>query len=495
MNKIVLLFKKNWILIIILLLGIFLRTYKSYEYFSYAHDLDLAAWIVRDVVVDKHIRLIGQETSTQGIFIGPLYYYLQIPFYLLFNMQPTGLIVMATLFGIFSIWSFYYIFANVFQKKDIGYIAGFIYAISFSTVMNDRGTVPTTPVFLWTGWFFYALDLIYKGNHRKAFITLGVLIALIWHLNFGLVVLLTLIPFALYFSKKRIIVKDLVPGRLYLFILSLPLIAFEIKHGFIQTKALITSLIQDQGSQLTLIDQSKRVYHISSQIITNIIWYPDQIYYYIVPLLTLIMTVYYFFKKKISKYIFWIIILWSIPTLIFFSLYSKILSEYYLNGIILAWITMITLILYNLLAHKILRIFGYIFLVIFIFINISKMLNFQDNREGYIYRRAIVSDIRKDAEAKGYPCVAVSYITKPGYNLGYRYLFVLENMHVNNPESLSPVYTIVFPLDDTLFPVHKTFGAIGLIYPDYSRYNKEDVQKSCSGENSNLTDPMFGFTK
>ena len=125
--------------------------------------------------------------------------------------------------------------------------------------------------------------------------------------------------------------------------------------------------------------------------------------------------------------------------------------------------------------------------------NLQLMLSLE---EGGMMHLITLESIGGNADIyKGYPCVAVSYITKPGYNLGYRYLFVLENMHVNNPESLSPVYTIVFPLDDTLFPVHKTFGAIGLIYPDYSRYNKEDVQKSCSGENSNLTDPMFGFTK
>ena len=77
------LFIKNLPLILILLLGVFLRTYKALELFAYAHDQDLAAWIVRDIIFNKHIRLIGQETSTQGIFVVSLYYYLQVPFYLI----------------------------------------------------------------------------------------------------------------------------------------------------------------------------------------------------------------------------------------------------------------------------------------------------------------------------------------------------------------------------------------------------------------------------
>ena len=56
-------------------------------------------------------------------------------------------------------------------------------------------------------------------------------------------------------------------------------------------------------------------------------------------------------------------------------------------------------------------------------------------------------------------------------------------------------FKIVFPLNERLYPVGKTFGAIGLIYPNYSSYTKEMVESSCLGANSNLTDPMFGFTK
>jgi hypothetical protein len=127
--------------------------------------------------------------------------------------------------------------------------------------------------------------------------------------------------------------------------------------------------------------------------------------------------------------------------------------------------------------------------------NLYKFFTLNVNRSGYLYRKAIVAEIKKDSLKHGYPCISISYITDPGYELGYRYFFWLADLHVNHPDSMSPVYTIVFPLNDKLFPVDVTFGALGLIYPDYSRYTQEEVQISCSGENSNLTDPMFGFTQ
>ena len=68
--------ENNWILILIAAIGLFLRLYKGREMFMYNHDQDLAGWIIKDVIVNHHFRLIGQLTSTPGIFIGPYFYYL-----------------------------------------------------------------------------------------------------------------------------------------------------------------------------------------------------------------------------------------------------------------------------------------------------------------------------------------------------------------------------------------------------------------------------------
>ena len=67
-------------------------------------------------------------------------------------------------------------------------------------------------------------------------------------------------------------------------------------------------------------------------------------------------------------------------------------------------------------------------------------------------------------------------------------------MHVNRPISLSPVYTIVYP-HSLVDRIDEGFGSLGLIYPEYGRYNEAEVEKTCQGENSNLTDPVFGYTQ
>jgi hypothetical protein len=153
----------------------------------------------------------------------------------------------------------------------------------------------------------------------------------------------------------------------------------------------------------------------------------------------------------------------------------------------------LTLSFYTLLISKKFKLFGLLLLLGFFYININRFFNHKVNKSGYIQRKAVVEEIKNDAAIHGYPCVSVSYITDPGYEFGYRYMFYLANLHVNKPKSESPVYTIVFPLRDDII-VDKTFGALGLIYPDYTGYNQIGVEESCSGENQNLTEPMWGFT-
>jgi len=124
------------------------------------------------------------------------------------------------------------------------------------------------------------------------------------------------------------------------------------------------------------------------------------------------------------------------------------------------WILIISITLSVLAKKRIMKITVAAVLGLYAVWNIRLILNSQGDQTGYLQRKAIVAEIDKDAKAHNYPCVSVSYITSPGYNLGYRYFFYLNKMHVNQPESGSPVYTIVFPLS-LVDKVDKRFGSLG----------------------------------
>lgn len=486
--------KSNWQIILIVFLGLILRIYHNGELFSYNHDNDLAGWVVKDILVNKHLRLIGQETSTQGIFIGGLFYYLQIPFYLLFRMDPIGATYLGMLLGAFYIVGIYLILKNVFSK-NIGLIGSLVYSVFFVFIFNDREIVPTQPVIFWSFVYFWALADIIKGNVKRGLLVNGILFALIWHLNFALLISSPLLLIALWFSRKKFKISYLFLTIAEFSVISIPLIYFEIRHSFVQSKAFIASLTTNQHDIVKGYDKVVQVYHLISKNYYSI-FLPSLNFpkYEQLMFLVIILFLYLFFKLKKYRKIFILMLVWFLLYFSFFSAYSKIVSEYYLSGIQFIPVILLSLFIDSLISKKKFASYGLLILVILVFENIYRFFTIPVNRSGYVERKAIVDQINVDAQLHGYPCIAISYITDPGYDLGYRYFFWLDKIHVNKPSSGSPVYTIVFPLNDRLFPADKTFGALGLIYPDYSRYTKDTVAKSCSGENSNLTDPMFGFT-
>src|SRR3989338_4372970 len=238
------------IIIAILIIGLFFRTYKLIERFGFGHDGDLYSWIVKDIAIDHHPRLVGQVTSTDGIFVGPFFYYLLVPFYLLFNMDPIGSAYFPLLVAAATILSYYFVLSKLLNKQ-IGILAAFLHSIGWSTIGFDRWMVPTITTKLWAIWYLYALILISRGKFCGLAL-LGLLIGLIWHVHLALLPTLLAVPVALLLSKK-IPPKKWILFALIAFVLSsLPLVIFEIKHNFIQFNALTNSFGESLGGSVGL---------------------------------------------------------------------------------------------------------------------------------------------------------------------------------------------------------------------------------------------------
>jgi hypothetical protein len=494
MNKLIKIVKNNWLFLLILAFGMFFRIYKPYQWFAYTHDQDLAAWFIKDVVFDRHIRLIGQETSSKGIFIGPLFYYLQIPFYAIFNWDSKGSVWLPVFLSLFSIWSYYFVFSKMFNKR-VGLIACAISSFSYLIIFIEREVAPTMPVMLWTVWFLYSVWLILKGK-QKAYILLGLLGGLIWDLNLALALLTPIVLLAQIFSKKKFNFKYLAIALSIFMVLMLPFFAFEARHGFQQTKSLVATFTtqkdytQGTGHGFAKLDRVMQLVNKNANAIflDSVFNNPAVWMVYLLVILFAILVI----KKKISWQMATLMIVWQILFVLFFTFNSINTSEYYLNGMNVIWILISALAIGNLFEKN--KYLGTVFILAIICINVYAYTRYVVNDSGYIQRKAIAKFIAEDAKKHGYPCVSVSYITTPGNNLGYRYFYFLEKLHVNLPKSESPVYTIVFP-HSMVDRIDKSFGALGLVLPDYARYNQKDVDQSCMGEDANIAEPMFGFTK
>ena len=493
--------QKNSLLILVLglvlLIGLWFRTYAIVDRFEFAHDGDLYSWFVKNVVVDKHIRLIGQLTTAPGIFIGPLFYYALIPFFLLTKMDPIGTLIPITLFGLATIASYYSVFSKLFNKSA-GIIAAFLHSVLISPVYFDRAVVPSTPTHIWMVWYFYCVISIVRGNYRVLWI-LGLLLGLIWHIHIALLpALIALIP-AVILAKKLPSRKGIFVFLLSLTLTSIPLILFEVRHNFSQTKAFMENFTTPHNTEPPGFEKLNHVLIKITRNFERLFFYPSSapISPRILLWGTLISSIFLIHKKLLTKKDLTVAFVWFGGIIAFYSLSSSQLSEYYFTNIEVIYIAIVSLWFAWLFNRSKWRKYVVVaFLLIVGIKNAHYLITQEFYQKGYNERRELAEFITEDSREKGYPCVAVSYITSPGEDVGFRYFFWLENLHVNKPISGSPVYSIVQPRHLAQGQNEKHFGQIKVIPPPKNEVkSKEEVKKSCSGENSNLADPMFGFTK
>lgn len=483
------------LLCLILIIALFFRAYKLIEWFEFAQDGDLYSWIVKDIVVDKHLRLIGQLTTAPGIFIGPAFYYILIPFFLVARMDPVGAVIPITLIGVLTVASYYYVFSKLFNK-EAGLVIAFLYAILLSLVIFDRRVVPSTPTNLWLVWYFYTVLMIRRGNF-SVLPLLGVLIGLIWHIHIALAPALIAVPVALVFSGKIPPLKQIFLSVFAFFVTSLPLILFEARHNFSQTTSFIQNLFINQGGGTGFEKMQLVIIKMFGDII-RLFFYPQGlpfINHYLFIALLLLSGLLLVKKQLLHIRELTIFYVWIGTIILFYTFSSTIISEYYFANIEIIFLTIAALLLY--LLYKSSRLGKYwtigILLVVF-FKNSFFILTTDIYHKGYVERKGAAAFITEDAQKHGLPCVAISYITSPGENVGFRYFFFLNNLKTTQIQEGAATYSIVLPPHLAQGQNEKLFGQIKIIPPEKIPPTAE-ITKSCSGQNANLTDPLFGFTK
>ncbi len=480
------------ILGLILLIALFFRTYQLTERFAFAHDGDLYSWIVKDIAVDHHFRLIGQLTSAEGVFIGPLFYYLLVPFFLISKMDPIRVTLLGTIIGMLAVISYYFVLTRLFNRT-VGLVSAFLHASLFATVDFDRWIVPTLPAKLWTIWYLYVIIKLSRGNFSVLPI-LGILIGLIWHVHIALLPTLLVIPATIILAKKLPSIKQVLLFLAALIITSLPLIIFELRHNFLQTTSLIANFSIQHGGETGL----PKFIQVTEMIAKNIN------YLFLAPqslsqnlklpfMLLILLSSVLLIKSKILKSKEALILLtWLLSVVLFFTFSSTIISEYYFANLEIIFILLVSLLITLLIQYSKTARYLTIFILILVLLkNANFFINLTPYKVGYIYRKAAAGYITQDAKNKGYPCIGITYITAAGENVGFRYFFYLNNQHLVHPSYDVPVYNIVLPFHYSS-EVKEKFGVIGVI-PPTSIPTKETIQKSCETPNTNLTDSLFGY--
>lgn len=237
-------FLKFWPLGLIIVLTFILRVVRIEELFYFTYDESIPAFVGRNFYTFGKLPLIGGVTPF-GFHLTPYFYWLLSFIISISKLNPTSWGIAGALLSTFTTFAIYKVGITFFNKK-VGFFAAILWAFSYLANIYDRH--------FWALWWgpliclatLYSLAKIIKGEKIYVFL-LGVI--LIWSIttdpsNLVFIFLATLVYI---FCKIRISKPEVAILLVTLFSL-LPLIIFDLRHNFANTKPLVNYLSSDKST-------------------------------------------------------------------------------------------------------------------------------------------------------------------------------------------------------------------------------------------------------
>ncbi len=253
---------KNKTTLIILALGILFRLALT-QNGNFLFNMDNARDFVdvREMVELGKLRLTGPLSAIEGLYNGPLWYYLLSIPYFLTNGDPYGAIIMEILLWVIGGYFLLKLVKN-FGRWIILPI-GFVWVVSDYVVLANRYSFNPNPIVLLTPFLIYLLVEYLKTGKGIFIISSWFFGGLFFNLEMNIGVFIPLIIFlSLFLTKNTKFFKDKFfwLGTLVFIGLLMPQIMFDIKHNFIMSKGVVRFLSESSGSKFNLIKRASIIW-------------------------------------------------------------------------------------------------------------------------------------------------------------------------------------------------------------------------------------------
>lgn len=448
------------LLTIFLLLAIFVRFYNFPAWYGFDYDQEINAWIAKTIAINHHLVLIGPETSTGGMYVGPFFNYVIAIFFALGSMNPQSGIVINIILSTLTISTVFFAGKKIFGLK-IAIIAATIYAFSFNLTSFDRVLWNPTPIPLISLLnFFFLWQYIQQGKKWQLIGFLSML-GLMFHLHFTAIFIAFFNTTALIFFGRKFFWKkfeNYLLTILVLFPFFLPLIVFDLRHNFLNFTHFINFFFHSATGTITfsLLRFSK--------LLTIIVEFTRAAFSndpnFLLDLIigaTLILSVFYGLKKGSKSNLFFKLTILEISALILpLSFYQGTLPAHYFLFLLPLLILVISFLLIKMKYGVLL------FLIPFLYFNFAKSLT-TVNGLSLKSKHDAVKWVVDNSRGQTFK---VDFISDPGLKTGFKYLFWLENSELIEDMTVETQkkYKIIIPYylvpEEDLFT---RFGGIGIV--------------------------------
>lgn len=419
-------------------------------------------------ILHGNLTLLGPTSSVGGFFLGPIYYYLAAPFFLLFNYSPVGPSVMVALLSVATVWLMYKIGKEFFNKR-VGLIAAFFYSISPLVINYSHSSWNPNVLPISSLLTLYVVYIALKRNSWRWFILIGFLLGIGMQLHY-LVIFLCVVVF-FYILLARLVEKIKSPLKILLkeyflifigFIIGWsPFLLFEARHEFRNIKNIFEFVFKSGetggnshffqtigdvffklfGRLIFSFPQTIDFYRFDKLLIS--FWYYAVLIFALFSLFLLIKNLIKTFKTKdFSKYS--LLFVWLIIGVGLFGFYKKNIYDYYFQFMFplpffLSALTMNYLYEKKNILLKLLTLF--IFVSVVIAAVFFSPLRSEPNRQ-FLQMKTIADFVISKTDNRPYN---FALITGGNSDFAYRYFFTVWNkkpVEILNPQ-LDPKRTSV----------------------------------------------------
>jgi len=241
-------FKKyKWIIVLAIFFNVFLSSWYVLNRDLVFHtDIARDFLVLEDIVKTHKPTLLGPRSGgIPGVFHGPLWFYVNLPIFILGKGNSVIVGCFWVFLSVISIYLTYLLGKKIFNE-EVGLLASFllsVFSISYiKALINPFGAVLLFPA------FFYLLVTYLKSARFFYLICLLFILGLIiqFQIAFGLPILILLTIYLIPFFIKK---KKITHIFAY-FILLIPLstyFLFELRHDFLQTRSIISYITTKQN--------------------------------------------------------------------------------------------------------------------------------------------------------------------------------------------------------------------------------------------------------
>lgn len=242
--------KKRWLILIVLLAALFLRIYRADQLTGFYYDQGRDAKVIWDLWHSHKFFLIGPTTGIEGIFLGPLYYYLIAPFYLLGNGNPVAAVFGLAVINVLAIYIIYRIGKDYFSPAA-GLLAAVFITFSLQLVQDHRWLSNPTPLPLFAALaIFLLLKIVHGSKNLWHWLFLGLVLGLGLQLEAASAVFFLPATGLIFILNRRDIrwgIIHLLSLLVGFFVTLLPQLAFNFRHGNILFLAFQRFLVSEKS--------------------------------------------------------------------------------------------------------------------------------------------------------------------------------------------------------------------------------------------------------